>query len=96
MAHQKNGFDVPALSGEEWSQSAPRGGSETQRGGNTMRQYSVLPRRPLQPQTSFHVPCQDLPPRVTLDDPAVAVMTDFRRLPPSPSIPTSASIPRRA
>ncbi len=65
-----------------------------------MRQYSLLPRRPLQPQTSFHVPCQDLPPRVTLDDPAVSVMTDFRKvtaftIDPDVSVDTAARVMRR-
>ena len=65
-----------------------------------MRQYSLLPRRPLQPQTSFHVPCQDLPPRVTLDDAAVSVMTDFRKvtaftIDPDVSVDTAARVMRR-
>ena len=65
-----------------------------------MRQYSVLPRRPLQSQTSFHTPCQDLPPRVTLDDPAVAVMTDFKKataftIDPDVSVDTAARVMRR-
>ena len=65
-----------------------------------MRQYSVLPRRPLQSQTSFHVPSQDLPPRVTLDDAAVAVMTDFRKttaftIDPDVSVDTAARVMRR-
>jgi hypothetical protein len=65
-----------------------------------MRQYSVLPRRPLQPQTSFHVPWQDLPPRVTLDDAAVSVMTDFRKvtaftIDPDVSVDTAARVMRR-
>ena len=65
-----------------------------------MRQYSVLPRRPLQQKTSFHVPGQDLPPRVTLDDAAVAVMTDFKKvtaftIDPDVSVDTAARVMRR-
>ncbi len=65
-----------------------------------MRNYSVLPRRPLQFQTSFHVPRQDLPPRVTLDDAAVAVMTDFQKvtaftIDPDVSVDTAARVMRR-
>jgi CBS domain-containing protein len=65
-----------------------------------MRQYSVLPRRPLQSQTTFHVPGQDLPPRVTLDDAAVSVMTDFRKttaftIDPDVSVDTAARVMRR-
>lgn len=65
-----------------------------------MRQYSLLPRRPLQSQTSFHVPSQDLPPRITLDDPALAVMTDFKKvtaftIDPDVSVDTAARVMRR-
>lgn len=45
-----------------------------------MRHYPTLPGRPLRPATSFHSPDQILPPRVALDDPAVAVMTDFQKV----------------
>ena len=45
-----------------------------------MRQYSALPHRPLRPRTRFHTPGQALPPQVTHDDPAVAVMTDFQKV----------------
>jgi CBS domain-containing protein len=47
---------------------------------NSMRQYSVLPTRGLRPHTSFQNPEQTLPPPVTLDDPALAVMTDFQKV----------------
>lgn len=65
-----------------------------------MRQYSALPSRPLRPHTSFHAPHQDLPPRVTLDDPAVAVMTDFQKMTaftidPDVSVDTAARVMRR-
>ncbi len=65
-----------------------------------MRQYSVLPQRPLQAHTRFHVPSQDLPPRVGLDDPAEAVMTDFRKvtaftIDPDVSVDTAARVMRR-
>ena len=65
-----------------------------------MRNYSVLPRRPLQTQTRFHVPGQDLPPRVTLDDAAVGVMADFRKttaftIDPDVSVDTAARVMRR-
>ncbi|BAO29921.1 CBS domain-containing protein [Sulfuritalea hydrogenivorans] len=45
-----------------------------------MRQYSALPSKPLRPRTSFHTPGQTQPPRLTLDDPAIAVMTDFQKV----------------
>lgn len=65
-----------------------------------MRQYSALPSRPLRPHTRFHAPYQDLPPRVTLDDPAVAVMTDFQKMTaftidPDVSVDTAARVMRR-
>lgn len=65
-----------------------------------MRQYSALPSRPLQPHTRFHSPCQTLPPQVTLDDPAVAVMTDFQKvtaftIDPDVSVDTAARVMRR-
>lgn len=65
-----------------------------------MRQYSALPNRPLQPRTGVHSPCQVLPPRVTLDDPALAVMTDFQKvtaftIDPDVSVDTAARVMRR-
>ncbi len=65
-----------------------------------MRQYSVLPQRPLRAHTRFHVPTHDLPPRVGLDDPAEAVMTDFRKvtaftIDPDVSVDTAARVMRR-
>jgi CBS domain-containing protein len=65
-----------------------------------MRQYSALPNRPLRPRTNVHVPCQILPPSVTLDDPAVAVMTDFQKvtaftIDPDVSVDTAARVMRR-
>ena len=45
-----------------------------------MRQYSALPARPLRPATRFHSPTQTLPPKVTLEDTAMAVMTDFQKV----------------
>ena len=45
-----------------------------------MRQYSPLPNRPLQAGTSFHRPNRPLPPQVRLEDPALAVMTDFQQV----------------
>lgn len=65
-----------------------------------MRQYSALPHRPLRPHTRFHTPSQTLPPRVTLDDPAIAVMTDFQKvtaftIDPDVSVDTAARVMRR-
>jgi CBS domain-containing protein len=65
-----------------------------------MRQYSALPNRPLRPRTTVHVPSQTLPPRVTLEDPAVAVMTDFQKvtaftIDPYISVDTAARVMRR-
>lgn len=65
-----------------------------------MRQYSALPHRPLRPRTRFHTPRQTLPPQVTLDDPAVAVMTDFQKvtaftIDPDVSVDTAARVMRR-
>lgn len=65
-----------------------------------MRQYSPLPHRPLRPHTRFHTPNQTLPPRVTLDDPAIAVMTDFQKvtaftIDPDVSVDTAARVMRR-
>jgi hypothetical protein len=66
-------------------------------GGNRMRQYSALPNRPLQPRTGVHSPCQVLPPSVTLEDPALAVMTDFQKvtaftIDPDVSVDTAARV----
>lgn len=65
-----------------------------------MRQFSVLPHRPLRSHTRFHVPTQELPPRVGLDDPADSVMTDFRKvtaftIDPDVSVDTAARVMRR-
>jgi CBS-domain-containing membrane protein len=43
--------------------------------------YIPLPLRPLAPAASYFRPQQDLPERVTLDNPAVWVMTDLARVP---------------
>ncbi|MDP1982037.1 MAG: CBS domain-containing protein [Sulfuritalea sp.] len=45
-----------------------------------MRQYSALPNRPLRPRTTFRSPAQVPPARLTLEDPALAVMTDFQEV----------------
>ena len=65
-----------------------------------MRQYSALPTRPLRPRTSFHRPGQALPPKVTLEDAAVAAMTDFQKvtaftIDPDVSVDTAARVMRR-
>ncbi|MDO8788771.1 MAG: CBS domain-containing protein [Sulfuritalea sp.] len=65
-----------------------------------MRKYSALPSRPLRARSGFHRPSQTLPPQVTLDDPAVAVMTDFRivtafTIDPDVSVDTAARVMRR-
>lgn len=65
-----------------------------------MRQYSALPNRPLRPHTRFHKPHQALPPNVTLEDPAVAVMTDFQKvtaftIDPDVSVDTAARVMSR-
>jgi CBS domain-containing protein len=65
-----------------------------------MRQYSVLPHRPLRSHTAFHVPVQELPPRVSLDDAAESVMTDFTKvtaftIDPDVSVDTAARVMRR-
>ena len=65
-----------------------------------MRQYSALPHRPLRPRTRFHTPGQALPPQVTHDDPAVAVMTDFQKvtaftIDPDVSVDGAARVMRR-
>jgi len=65
-----------------------------------MRQYPALPNRPMRPKTRFHSPSQTLPPRVGLDDPAVAVMTDFQKvtaltIDPDVSVDTAARVMRR-
>lgn len=41
------------------------------------RNYSVIPTSPLQKGATFHKPRQVLPEKVTLDQPAANVMTDF-------------------
>lgn len=41
------------------------------------RNYSVIPTSPLQKGATFHKPRQMLPEKVTLDQPAATVMTDF-------------------
>lgn len=65
-----------------------------------MRQYSALPNRPLRPRTTVHSPSQVLPPKVTLDDPALAVMTDFQKvtaftIDPDVSVDSAARVMRR-
>ena len=75
-------------------------GPRRSQGEDIMRQYSALPNRPLRPHTSFHRPGQALPPRVTLEDPAVAVMTDFQKvtaftIDPDVSVDTAARVMRR-
>ena len=40
--------------------------------------YNVIPSAPLQKGASFQKPSQALPEKVSLDDPALMVMTDFR------------------
>jgi len=65
-----------------------------------MRQYSALPNQPLRPRTSFHHPIQSLSQRVVLEDPAVAVMTDFQKvtaftIDPDVSVDTAARVMRR-
>jgi CBS domain-containing protein len=75
-------------------------GLRPSKGGNTMRQYTALPHRPLRPRTSFHSPCQDLPLRVTPEDAAVAVMTDFKKvtaftIDPDVSVDSASRVMRR-
>ena len=41
------------------------------------RTYNVIPTSPLQKGATFHKPCQSLPEKVSLDQPAATVMTDF-------------------
>jgi len=65
-----------------------------------MRQYSALPHRPLRPRTSFHSPFQAQPLRVTPEDPAEVVMTDFQKvtaftIDPDVSVDTAARVMRR-
>lgn len=43
-----------------------------------MKKYSPLASHPLKANTSFARPTQKLPERVTLDDPALSVMTDLK------------------
>jgi CBS-domain-containing membrane protein len=42
------------------------------------RTYKIIPSSPLHKGATFHKPRQDLPERVSLDDPAMSVMTDFK------------------
>lgn len=42
------------------------------------REYSALTAHPLKPDSDFARPAQKLPERVTLEDPAINVMTDLR------------------
>lgn len=44
------------------------------------RSYGPLPSHPLPSEATFHQPILARPPSVKLDDPAIAVMTDFRRI----------------
>lgn len=65
-----------------------------------MRQYSALPHRPLRPRTIFHTPSQTLPLRVTHEDPAITVMTDFQKvtaftIDPDVSVDSAARVMRR-
>lgn len=65
-----------------------------------MRHYSALPSRPLRPRTRFHSPSQVMPSRVTPDDPADMVMTDFQKvtaftIDPDVSVDTAARVMRR-
>jgi len=65
-----------------------------------MRQYPALPHRSLRPHSSFNSPGQGLPAHVGLDDPATAVMTDFRKvtaftIDPDVSVDTAARVMRR-
>lgn len=65
-----------------------------------MRQYPAFPYRSLRPRTCFHRPGQALPLRVTLEDAAVAVMTDFQKvtaftIDPDVSVDTAARVMRR-
>lgn len=44
------------------------------------REYPSLIEHPLKPGSNFVRPIQDLPERVTLEDPAISVMTDLSRI----------------
>jgi hypothetical protein len=44
------------------------------------RSYAVLPSHLMEPETTFQQPVLPEPKRVRLDDPALEVMTDFRRV----------------
>lgn len=44
------------------------------------RSYAVLPSHLMEPETTFQQPVPPEPRRVGLDDPALEVMTDFRRV----------------
>ncbi len=65
-----------------------------------MRKYSALPNRPLRPRTTIHSPSQVLPPKVSFEDPAMTVMTDFQKvtaftIDPDVSVDTAARVMRR-
>lgn len=47
-----------------------------------MAHYVPLPARQLGAHTGYHRPAQNLPPRVSLNSPAVDVMTDLRQVAP--------------
>jgi CBS-domain-containing membrane protein len=44
------------------------------------RHYTPLAARPVEPGTTFHQPAEAPAPRVSLEDPAVSVMTDLARV----------------
>lgn len=65
-----------------------------------MREYPAFHYRSLRPRTGFHRPSQALPLHVTLEDAAVAVMTDFQKvtaftIDPDVSVDTAARVMRR-
>jgi len=93
-------WTASALRAKNAANPPAEAGPKRFKGGFTMRQYSALPNRPLRPRTTVHVPCQILPPTVTFDDPAVAVMTDFQKvtaftIDPDVSVDTAARVMRR-
>lgn len=49
--------------------------------------YRPIPARPMRPGTIVQQPAREARPPVTLDDPAVAVMTDLTEVPPVPVDP---------
>ena len=55
------------------------------------RQYLSLPSHDMDPDTGFHLPLLPEPKTVTLEDPALEVMTDFRRV-RAISVPASVSM----